>query len=153
MNFRNFNPGQPHGAIFWMGSNSALNAQPYSLHGQPQEQPAIGTNRFGITFMSAPYLPGLTKPSGKDTVFLTLSGSRNSNPLDEYATVPTDAERAGDFSAAGLPPIYDPTTSSNSSPMESRTLFRVRGSLRRPMRCCSISRNLICPARRRTTIC
>jgi trimeric autotransporter adhesin len=110
MNFRNFNPGQPHGAIFWMGSNSALNAQPYSLQGQPQEQPASGTNRFGITFMSAPYLPGLTKPSGKDTVFLTLSGSRNSNPLDEYATVPTAAERAGDFSSQGQPPIYDPTT-------------------------------------------
>ena len=28
----------------------------------------------------------------------------------EYATVPTDAERLGDFSAAGSPLIYDPTT-------------------------------------------
>jgi hypothetical protein len=109
-NFRGFNPGQPHGAIFWTGSNAALNAEPFSLRGQSQEQPASGTNRFGLTFMSAPYLPGLTKPSGKDTMFLTLSGTRSSNPLDEYATVPTDAERAGDFSAAGLPPIYDPTT-------------------------------------------
>jgi hypothetical protein len=106
-NFRGFNPGQPHGAVFWMGSNSALNAEPFSLHGQSQEQPASGTNRFGLTFMSAPYIPGLTKPSGKDTVFLTLSGSRSSSPLDEYATVPTDAERAGDFSAAGLPTIFD----------------------------------------------
>ena len=109
-NFRGFNPGQPHGAIFWMGSNSALNAEPFSLHGQPQQQPASGTNRFGLTFISAPYIPGLTKPSGKDTVFLTLSGSRGSNPVDEYATVPTDAERAGDFSAAGIPAIFDPTT-------------------------------------------
>ncbi len=41
-NFRGFNPGQPHGAIFWMGSNSALNAEPFSLRGQPQEQPASG---------------------------------------------------------------------------------------------------------------
>ena len=49
--------------------------------------------------MSAPYIPKLTKPSGKDMVFLTLSGTRSSNPVDEYATVPTDAERAGDFSA------------------------------------------------------
>jgi TonB dependent receptor-like, beta-barrel len=110
MNFRGFNPGQPHGAIYWMGSNSALNAEPYSLQGQPQEQPASGSNRFGLTFMSAPYIPGLTKPSGKDTVFLTLSGSRSSSPLDQYATVPTDAERAGNFSAAGLPPIFDPTS-------------------------------------------
>jgi len=109
-NFRGFKPGQPHGAIFWMGSNSALNAEPFSLRGQPQFQPASGTNRFGLTFISAPYIPGLTKPSGKDTVFLTLSGSRNSNPLDEYATVPTDAQRAGDFSAAGLAPIFDPET-------------------------------------------
>jgi hypothetical protein len=109
-NFRGFNPGQPHGAIFWMGSNSILNAEPFSLQGQAQEQPASGTNRFGLTFMSAPYIPGLTKPSGKDTVFLTLSGSRSSNPVDDYATVPTDAERAGDFSATQLPAIFDPST-------------------------------------------
>jgi hypothetical protein len=112
-NFRGFNPGQPHGAIFWMGSNSALNAEPFSLQGQSQEQPPSGTNRFGLTFMSAPYLPGVTKPSGKDTVFLTLSGQRSSTPLDEYATVPTDGsfpetfnERTGDFT--GQPAIYDP---------------------------------------------
>lgn len=107
-NFRGFNPAQPHGAIFWMGSNSALNAQPFALRGQPQVQPASGTNRFGLTFMSAPYIPHLTKPSGKDAVFLSLSGQRNSSPLDEYATVPTDAERLGDFSASGLPLIYNP---------------------------------------------
>jgi len=110
-NFRGFNPGQPHGAIFWIGSNAALNAEPFSLRGQPQEQPASGTNRFGLTFMSAPYLPGLTKPSGKDTMFLTLSGTRSSSPLDEYATVPTDGnpifgtvnERAGDIPGLAAP--------------------------------------------------
>ncbi len=96
-NFRNFNPGQPHGSAFWYGTNSALNAEPYSLTGQPQEQPANGSNRFGLTFMSAPYIPGLTKPSNKDTVFLTLSGTRSSSPSDNYATVPTDAERAGNL--------------------------------------------------------
>jgi hypothetical protein len=94
-NFRGFNPGQPHGAIFWIGSNSALNAEPFSLRSQSQQQPASGTNRFGITFMSAPYLPGLTKPSGKDTMFLTLSGQRSSSPLDDYATVPTDGRFPG----------------------------------------------------------
>jgi len=108
-NFRGFNPGQPHGSVFWFGTNSALNAEPFALDGQQQEQPASGSNRFGITFMSAPYLPHLTKPSGKDTVFLTLSGQRQSNPLDEYAFVPTDAERQGIFT--GLAPIYDPTIS------------------------------------------
>jgi hypothetical protein len=109
-NFRNFNPGQPHGAIAWNGTNSAINALPFSLLGQQQIQPPNGSNKFTISFMSAPYIPKLTKPSGKDTVFLTLSGSRSSTPDDFYATVPTDAERTGDFSAAGLPPIYDPVT-------------------------------------------
>jgi hypothetical protein len=94
-----------------MGSNSALNAQPFSLRGQSQEQPPSGSNRFGLTFMSAPYLPGVTKPSGKDTVFLTLSGQRSSNPLDQYATVPTDGsfgtynQRSGDLT--GLPALYN----------------------------------------------
>ena len=70
-NFRNFNPSQPHGSFFWTGSNSALNAEPFSLRGQPQRQPASGTNRFGITLMGAPSIPGLFKASGKDSVFLT----------------------------------------------------------------------------------
>ncbi|HEX8710643.1 MAG TPA: carboxypeptidase-like regulatory domain-containing protein, partial [Terracidiphilus sp.] len=109
-NFRGFNPGQPHGSVFWYGTNSAVNAEPFALTGQPQLQPANGTNRFGLTFMSAPYLPGLTKPSGKDTMFLMLQGTRGSTPQDYYATLPTLAERAGDFSAGGLPAIYDPAT-------------------------------------------
>ena len=100
-NFRGFNASQPHGAIFWDGSNSALNAEPFSLHGQSQGRPSSGTNRFGLTFMSAPYLPGVTKPSGKDTIFLTLSGQRSSTPQDKYATVPTDEERAGVISGVG----------------------------------------------------
>ena len=109
-NFRGFNPAQPHGSVSWNGSNSALNAEPFSLTGQPQTQPASGTNRFSISFMSSPYIPGKTKPSGKDTLYLTLSGTRSSSPQDYYGTVPTVAERAGDFSAAGLPTIYNPAT-------------------------------------------
>lgn len=112
VNFRGFKPGQPHGAAFWTGSNSALNAEPFSIRPQTEQQPASGTNRFGITFIGAPYLPGLTKPSGKDTIFLTLSGQRNSSPVSESATVPTDGsfgtydERVGDF--RGENTIYDP---------------------------------------------
>ncbi len=108
-NFRGFNPGQPHGAVAWNGTNSIFNAQPFALLGQQQVQPSNGSNKFTITFMSAPYLPHLTKPSGKDTVFLTLSGTRQSTPDDFYATVPTIAERGGDFSNSGLQ-IYDPVT-------------------------------------------
>ena len=105
-NFRGFNSAQPHGAVFWQGTNSAVNAEPFALVGQAQQQPSNGTNRFGLTFMSEPYIPRLTKPSGKDTIFLTLAGQRSSTPDDFYATVPTLAERQGDFSS----PIYNPAT-------------------------------------------
>jgi hypothetical protein len=111
-NFRGFNPNQPHGAVFWMGSNSALNAEPFSLRGQTQQQPPSGTNRFGITFMSPPYLPHLTKPSGKDMMFLTLSGTRSSNPLDQYATVPTDGSFPGTANerSGNIPRLANPVT-------------------------------------------
>jgi hypothetical protein len=93
-NFRNFRADQPHGSVFWTGNNSALNALPFALRGQEQDQPNYGSNRFGLTFIGEPFLPGLTKPSGKDTMFLTLSGQRNSTPSNQYATVPTADERA-----------------------------------------------------------
>ena len=95
-NFRGFNPAQPHGSVYWTGSNfSQLDAEPFSLLGQPQVVPSSGTNQFSIIFMTAPYIPHLTKPSGKDNIFLNLSGTRSSKPEDQYATVPTDAERSG----------------------------------------------------------
>jgi hypothetical protein len=56
-NFRNFKPNQPHGALFWNGGNGALNADDFALRGQPFQQPAYSSNRFGLTFLSAPYIP------------------------------------------------------------------------------------------------
>lgn len=100
LNFRKFRPDQPHGAVFWTGSNSALNALPYTLNGQQENQPAYGSNRFGVTLIGEPFLPGLTHPSGKDTVFLTLSGQRTSTPYTAYGTVPT-VEQRGNCETSG----------------------------------------------------
>ena len=102
-NFRGFRPDQPHGAIFWNGNNSLLNAEPYALRGQESNQPEYGSNNFGLTFIGQPFIPKLTKPSGKDTLFLTLSGTRSSTPSDQYAVVPTQDQRGsclGTISAA-----------------------------------------------------
>jgi hypothetical protein len=98
-NFRGFRADQPHGAVFWNGNNSALNAEPYSLRGQDVNQPNYGSNNFGLTFIGQPYIPKLTKPSGKDTLFLTLSGTRSSTPSDQYAVVPTADQRGSCLSA------------------------------------------------------
>ncbi len=115
--FRNFNPTQPHGSVFYSGGNGALDATNFSLSGRPV-QPSYSNNRFGITFAGSPYLPGLTKPSTKQFVFFNLTGQRNINPVNLFGTVPTLAERTGDFSALtetvnGAPArvtLYDPST-------------------------------------------
>lgn len=106
---RGFNPTQPHGAIFYQGGNGALDATNFSLTGAPVVKPAYSSNRFGLSFTGSPYIPGLFKPSTKQFVFLNVTGQRNTTPQNLYGTVPTAAERDGDFSALGTP-IYDPTT-------------------------------------------
>lgn len=110
-NFRKFRPDQPHGALFWSGGNSALDALPFALNGQRVVQAPYNSNQFGLTFIGEPFIPKLTKPSTKDTIFFMLMGNRTSNQVaNQYATVPTIAERSGDFSALSTP-IYDPTKS------------------------------------------
>ncbi len=131
--FRGIDPTQPHGGIFYVGGFGALNATNYSLTGAPVVKPGYNNNRFGVNFTGSPYIPGLTKPSTKQFVFFNVTGQRNTNPLNLYATVPTIAERGGDFSGFTQPgtgqvvPIFDPLTGQQ---------FSCNGVL-----------NVICPAR------
>lgn len=116
--FRGFNPTQPHGAIFYQGGNGALNANTYSLTGAPEIKPSYSSNRFGVTFTGSPSIPGLVKASSKQFIFFNVTGQRNINPQNFYGTVPTLAERSGDFSqltqgvngAAAAVPLFDPKT-------------------------------------------
>ncbi len=88
----------PHGAIFWTGGNSALNAQPYVLAGQPSPDPSYHSNGYGLSFGSQPFIPGLIKPSSKDFILLNFSGQLATTLVNEYGIVPTDLERRGNFS-------------------------------------------------------
>jgi hypothetical protein len=121
--FRNFNPAQPHGSIFYQGGNAALNSSTWSVANGVDlphfvANPSAYSNRFGVTLASSPYIPGLTKPNSKQFVFLNFTGQKNLNAFLQSGRVPTNAERAGDFSqsmlqtSAGLVPVtlYDPTT-------------------------------------------
>lgn len=112
-NFRHFNPNQPHGAIFWNGGNSALNAEPFTIRGQQINQPGYSSNRFGAVLMGVPYIPHLVENDTHDFIFLMLSGQRSSSPFNEYGTVPTADERGGNFqnlkTQSGKPiTLYDP---------------------------------------------
>jgi hypothetical protein len=116
VNFRNFKPNQPHGAFYWNGGNGALNAEDFALRGQSFQQPGYSSNRFGMTLMTAPYIPKILTSDKRDFLFLSLSGSRSSSPFDQYGTVPSQAERGGDFSGLTTPggtpiTIYNPAGS------------------------------------------
>ena len=113
--FRGFNPTQPHGAIFYQGGNGALNAAPFSVAaalGEPGAQvvkPSSMSNRFGVSFTGSPFIPGLVKASTKQFIFFNVTGQRNITPQILIGTVPSVAERSGDFSAL-TQTLYDPKT-------------------------------------------
>jgi hypothetical protein len=106
--FRGFNPTQPHGAVFYQGGNGALDATNFSLTGAPVVKPAYSSNRFGVSFTGSPSIPGLVKASTKQFIFFNVTGQRNITPSNLYGTVPTLAQRGGDFS--GLTQTVDGVT-------------------------------------------
>jgi hypothetical protein len=116
--FRNFNPAQPHGSIFYQGGNSALNSAQWSPSLLPVANPSAYSNRFGASFAGSPYIPGLTKPNTKQFVFINLNGQKNLNAFLATGRVPTALERAGNFSQSTLGPVsnaipvavYNPAT-------------------------------------------
>jgi hypothetical protein len=128
--FRGFNPTQPHGAIFYVGGFPSLQAQQSSANslyalstGAPASTfvPVVSSqqNRYGVSYTGSPYIPFVTKPNPKQFFFLNLTGQRNVTPRNFTGTVPTAAERLGDFSGASqtvngtlvTPSLYDPNTS------------------------------------------
>jgi len=113
--FGHFNPMQPHGSISYSGENSALDAKPFSVTGAPLVQPAYSSNTVGIDFLGPPQIPHLLRPSTSNFVFFSAHLARNSTPFNQYAIVPTAAERSGDFShytgtGTTVVPIYNPAT-------------------------------------------
>ncbi|HTC92280.1 MAG TPA: TonB-dependent receptor [Terriglobales bacterium] len=114
-----FNINKPHGSIYYSIGDSALNAAGYSLPGTPTSKPNYFQSRFGATLGGPLNIPKIYKGGDKTSYFINYTGNVGENPFDQFATVPTLAERNGDFSAttiaggrnAGAPvQIFDPTT-------------------------------------------
>jgi hypothetical protein len=81
-------------------SGSMLDSAPYQLR---SDTPAItnpySRQNFGMTIGGPVIIPGIYNGTRRTTFTLTYGGNRGSNLFDQYATVPTDAQRGGDFSA------------------------------------------------------
>ena len=109
---RGARPQNPYqGSAVYTFGGSALDSPPYQLRPDvPVTQPSFTQNTFGGTIGGPLKIPGLYRDASRRTNFqINYSGSHSSNLFDQYATVPTDAMRAGDFSA--LPVVLvDPAT-------------------------------------------
>jgi hypothetical protein len=112
---RGFNINQPHGVLYFQDGNSIFDARPYSLTGLETPKASYNQSHFGA-FLGGPLnIPKIYNGGKKTFFFGGWNGSRGSNPFDAFTTVPTLAERSGDFSTAsynnGTPvAIFDPTT-------------------------------------------
>ena len=109
-----FNFNRPHGSAYYSVGDSALNAAPYALAGRPVSQPDYIQQHFGGSIGGPLNIPKIYNGGSKTFFFLNYNGSRGKTPYDQYSTVPTLAERGGDFSAL-TNPIFDPTTNTQFS--------------------------------------
>ncbi|HUS19124.1 MAG TPA: TonB-dependent receptor [Terriglobales bacterium] len=116
-----FNINQPHGAISYNVGSSVLDARPYSLTGQQAEKPDYTQHRIMASIGGPLNIPRIYNGGAKTFYFVNYFANIAANPFDVFSTVPTAAERAGDFSStvirsgpnAGQPVvIYDPQTGS-----------------------------------------
>src|SRR6266853_2430377 len=112
---RNFNVNQPHGFLYFQDDNAGFDARPYSLTGIPTEKASYNTARFGANIGGPLNIPKIFNGGNKWFFFAGWNGTRGSTPYDFFSTVPTLAERGGNFSSAtynnGTPvQIFNPTT-------------------------------------------
>lgn len=116
------------GSVFGRYFNSAVNARPYPLNVPQSPQIPYYEGQAGGTIGGPLTLPGIYKRRDKTSFFVHYRLQRGKSPFDSFGTVPTLAERGGDFSqsvissgpmAGKVPTIYDP----RSNPLGPRKAF------------------------------
>jgi len=101
-------------------SNSALDAHPYPLNVTASPQIPYHQEQLGVAIGGPLTIPKIYHHPEKTSFFFHYNLRRDQSPFDSFATVPTLAERRGDFSqsiiasgpyAGTVPTIYDPLSS------------------------------------------
>jgi hypothetical protein len=113
-----------HGTLYWFKRGEWMNANTFTNNQSGLQRPAYRFMTAGYTAGGPIYIPGKMNTS-KDRLFGFMSHEWNRQftpPPLRRITVPTAAERGGDFSntrdAAGIiQPIRDPLTRSTANPL------------------------------------
>lgn len=91
------------GNIFFNYGNAVLNAKPYSFQGPNQAQPSYIGNTFGASVGGPLNIPHVYRSRDRTSFFFNWQSQRSQTPFSAVTTVPTLAERTGDFSQAVYP--------------------------------------------------
>jgi Carboxypeptidase regulatory-like domain len=89
--------------------NSVWDARPYSLTEPNPAKISHYDDRFGANLGGPLRIPHVYDGRDKTFFFVNYQHNLQATPVDTFATVPTDAERHGDFSALGAQ-LFDPNS-------------------------------------------
>ncbi|HEV2417139.1 MAG TPA: carboxypeptidase regulatory-like domain-containing protein [Terriglobia bacterium] len=99
-------------------TNSALDAAPFTPNTPSQQKAAFYNERIGINFGGPLNIPKIYNGGNKTNFFVSYNTSRSTQPNNLLGSVPTQAERNGDFSqtviasgpfAGTVPSIFEPS--------------------------------------------
>jgi hypothetical protein len=86
---------------------SAWDARPYSITGTEVPKPNFWDERFGGSIGGPLKIPHIYNGADKTFFFINYQHDTQSSAIDNYSTVPTMAERSGDFCGLGVT-LYNP---------------------------------------------
>ncbi len=97
-----------HYSFYDTFADSALNARPYSLKEADPTKISSWNERFGGNMGGPLKIPHVYNGTEKTFFFVNYELGWSRNPVDQFATVPTDAERSGNFADRSVQ-LYDPS--------------------------------------------
>ncbi len=99
-----------HGSGFFFARNGVLDANDFFANRAGQAKPDMHRYQSGGTLGGPIEIPKLYNGKNRTFFFFAFEDTKEKDLSAVTETVPTVAERGGDFSAAGIATIYDPTT-------------------------------------------
>jgi hypothetical protein len=96
-----------HYSFYDTFGDSALNARPYSLYEANPTKISSWTESAGLNIGGPLKIPHLYDGTEKTFFYINFGGTWSRSPIDQFATVPTLAERNGNFSEDNVQ-LYDP---------------------------------------------
>jgi hypothetical protein len=116
-----------HGSLWEFTQPSNLTANQYFNNKNGLGNPLLHYNQYGLTAGGPMWLPKVYDGHNKLFWFFAWEGQKDSQPNSDTTSVPTAAERAGDFSAllAGKNPtiLYNPYSATQSGSTITRTAY------------------------------